>query len=232
MKGTQGTPVRLKYNKLGKIRWIGHRDVARAMERAFRVVQLPLAFTEGFSPHPKVSFGLALSTGHESEAEYLDLVLAEDVDLDVIPDAISDALPAGMAVVGVERLVDRAPALQEAVTAVSWHVELAPGADTCERIAAGLAAPALETMRRRKGREVVEDVRPVICSINVHDDTTVDMELHTQPRSAKPGEVLAAIGGLTEVRALRTHQWIERDGARLEPLDADTRPRASQEVRA
>ena len=48
------------------------------------------------------------------------------------------------------------------------------------------------------------------------------MELNTQPRGAKPGEVLAAIGGLTEVRALRTHQWIEHDGARQEPLDADT----------
>ncbi len=115
MKRHRGVPIRLKYEKLGKIRWIGHRDVARAMERAFRVVQLPLAFTEGFSPHPKVSFGLALSTGHESEAEYLDLVLAEDVDVDRIPALISDALPTGMAVVGAQRLVDRAPALQEAV---------------------------------------------------------------------------------------------------------------------
>jgi radical SAM-linked protein len=231
MKGTDGIPIRLKYNKLGKIRWIGHRDVARAMERAFRVVQLPLAFTEGFSPHPKVSFGLALSTGHESEAEYLDLVLADDVDLDALPEMISEALPTGMAVVGAERLVDRAPALQEAVTAVTWKVDLAPIAQTRERIAAGLAAPTLVTSRRRKGRDVVEDVRPVIRSIDVHDDTTVEMELHTQPRSAKPGEVLAAIGGLTELRALRTHQWIERDGARLEPLDADTRPRAAK-VRA
>jgi radical SAM-linked protein len=222
MKSTSGMPVRLKYEKLGKIRWIGHRDVARAMERAFRVVQLPLAFTEGFSPHPKVSFGLALSTGHESEAEYLDLVLAEDVDLDEIPAAISGALPAGMAVVGARRLVDRAPALQEAVTAVAWRVEIAPRAGTRDQIAAGLAARTLETMRHRKGRDVLEDVRPVIRSIDVHDDTTVDMELHTQPRSAKPGEVLAAIGDITEVRALRTHQWIERDGARLEPLDADT----------
>src|SRR2546429_5096695 len=103
------------------------------MERAFRVVQLPLAFTEGFSPHPKVSFGLALSTGHESEAEYLDFVLAEDVDIDMLPPTISEALPTGIAVVGAERLVDRAPALQEAVTAVNWRVEIAPAADARER---------------------------------------------------------------------------------------------------
>jgi radical SAM-linked protein len=228
MRGTTGIPVRIKYGKLGKIRWIGHRDVARAMERAFRVVQLPLAFTEGFSPHPKVSFGLALSTGHESEAEYLDLVLAEDVDLDMLPPTISEALPTGIAVVGAEHLVDRAPALQEAVTAVKWRVEIAPSPHARERIAAGLEASALETTRRRKGREVREDVRPVIRSVVVQDDATVEMELNTQPRSAKPGEVLAAIGGLTEVRALRTHQWIERDGARLEPLDADTRRRTPE----
>jgi radical SAM-linked protein len=232
VRGTTGTPVRLQYEKLGKIRWIGHRDVARALERAFRVVRLPLAFTEGFSPHPKVSFGLALSTGHESVAEYLDLVLAEDVDVDGLLEPISDALPEGMAVVGAELLVDRAPALQEAVTAVEWRVQIEPNAGARDRIAAGLEATALPTMRRRKGRDVLEDVRPVIRSLDICDESTVEMELHTQPRSAKPGEVLAAIGGLTEVRALRTHQWIERDGTRLAPLAADTRPRAPQEVRA
>jgi len=232
MRGGAFNPVRLRYAKHGKIRWISHRDVARALERAFRITELPLAFTEGFSPRPKVSFGLALSTGHESEAEYLDLVLAEDVDVDRIPALISDALPTGMAVVGAQRLVDRAPALQEAVTSVAWRVEIAAGAGTRDRIAAGLAAPTLPTMRHRKGRDVLEDVRPVIRSIDVHDDTTVDIELHTQPRSAKPGEVLAAIGGITEVRALRTHQWIERDGARLHPLTADTRPRELEGARA
>jgi radical SAM-linked protein len=232
MKGGAVCPVRLRYSKLGKVRWIGHRDVARAMERAFRVAELPLAFSQGFSPHPLVSFGLALGTGHESDAEYLDLVLAHDVEPDTLCAPISHALPDGIDVTGAARLVDRAPALQEAVTAVRWLVEIDPTADASERLAAGLAAPALETTRRRKGREVVEDVRPVVRSANMRDATTVEMELNTQPRGAKPGDVLAAIGGLTEVRARRTHQWIERDGARCEPLDADTtRPRV-QEARA
>ena len=230
MRGTAGTPVRLQYTKVGKVRWIGHRDVARSLERAFRIVQLPLAFTEGFSPHPKVSFGLALSTGHESEGEYLDLVLAEDIDIDAMLAPLTEALPEGMAVVGAARLVDRAPALQEAVTVVSWQVEIVPCPDAADRITAGLAATELPTARRRKGRDITEDVRPVIRSLRLRSEenggsTTVEMELNTQPRSAKPGEILTAIGGLSEVRALRTHQWIERDGARLHPLTADTRPR-------
>ena len=224
MRGGAVNPIRLQYSKVGKIRWISHRDIARALERAFRIVELPLAFSEGFSPRPRVSFGLALSTGHESVAEYVDLVLAELVDLDALPEQLTAALPEGMAVTGAVLLAERVPALQEAVTSVEWQVEIEPGVDAHERVRAGLVATELVTTRHRKGREVVEDVRPVVRSITVIDDTTIAMELNTQPRSAKPGEVLAAIGGLTEVRALRTHQWIERDGARQEPLDADTRP--------
>jgi radical SAM-linked protein len=244
VRGSAANPVRLRYTKLGKVRWISHRDVARALERAFRVVALPLAFSEGFSPRPRVSFGLALSTGHESDAEYVDLVLADAIDLDPLPALISAALPEGMAVVGAVALAERAPALQEAVTCVEWRVDVVhhdltavDPAQLRDRVAAALALPALETTKRRKGRDVVEDVRPVIRRITVCDELStiplplggtpvvVEMEMSTQPRGAKPGEVLAALGDFTEIRARRTHQWIERDGARQEPLDADTRPR-------
>jgi len=247
MRGDTGFPVRLRYTKRGKVRWISHRDVARAMERAFRITELPLAFSAGFSPHPKVSFGLALSTGHESDSEYLDLEFVREVDLDALPELLSEALPEGMAVIGAESLVERAPALQEVVTAVEWRVEVVNGdgvpvtaSELRSRIEVALDAAALPTERRRKGRPVTEDVRPVITHIDVVECerdgeviAEVSMELSTQPRSAKPGEVLAAIahvsgapGGLVEARTLRTHQWIERDGTRLEPHDADTRPRA------
>jgi radical SAM-linked protein len=245
MRGSTGYPVRLRYTKRGKIRWISHRDVARALERAFRITQLPLAFTEGFSPRPKVSFGLALSTGHESEAEYLDLEFLHPVDLRELPALLTTALPEGMEIVDAVPLSERAPALQEAVTAVEWQVGVAhndgsPVASEDVRmcVEAALAVEALPAERRRKGRIVTEDVRPVIRRIDVPDangDTEIVMELSTQPRSAKPGEILAAIayvahlpGGLTEVRALRTHQWIERDGTRCEPQDADTRPHAPE----
>ena len=240
MRGGAFFPVRLQYTKLGKIRWIGHRDVARALERAFRIAELPLAFSEGFSPHPKVSFGLALSTGHESEAEYVDLVLAEALEVDTLPGVLTPALPDGIAIVGAAALVERAPALQEAVTSCDWLVEVArldgrpvDRAELGEQAEAVLAFPEIMVTKRRKGREVTEDIRPVIRHLTVCDTApvTLAMELHTQPRSARPGEVLAAFGELSEVRALRTHQWIERDGARQEPLDADTRP-CVQEARA
>jgi radical SAM-linked protein len=238
VKGGALFPVRLQYTKRGKVRWISHRDVARAFERAFRIARLPLAFTEGFSPRPKVSFGLALSTGYESDAEYLDVEFVTDVDLDTLAAVVSDALPAGIDVTAAVALVERAPALMDVVTSVEWRVVVAhddgtpvDGAGFASIVDGALALPALETTRRRKGREVVEDVRPVIARTEVHDNVCL-MELRTQPRSAKPGDVLAGIasaaavqGGLAEAHVLRTHQWIERDGARHEPLSADTRPR-------
>ena len=112
MRGDSGFPVRIRFAKRGKVRFISHRDVARAFERAFRIEQLPLAFTEGFSPRPKVSFGLALSVGHESDAEYLDVELTEAVDTASLAERLTPALPEGMPATGAVRLIERGPALQ------------------------------------------------------------------------------------------------------------------------
>ncbi len=110
--------LRVRFAKLGKIRWTSHRDTARMWERAFRRVGLPLAYTNGFSPRPKVSFGLALPTGHESVAEYLDLELAADAGVEVgsLPSLLSAALPAGVDVQAVAAIDERAPSLQEEVS--------------------------------------------------------------------------------------------------------------------
>jgi radical SAM-linked protein len=176
MRGDTGFPVRVRYSKQGKVRWISHRDVARAFERALRIEQLPLAFTLGFSPRPKVSFGLALSTGYESEAEYLDLELSAPVDLEPLPARLTAALPIGLEVDAVVELEERAPALQEAVAAVTWRVEVTDddGQPVSEEILRALvagarSAPVLEVTQVRKGRSSVSDVAPAIRRLEVLD---------------------------------------------------------------
>ena len=144
MRGDNGFPVRVRFSKHGKVRFVGHRDVARAFERAFRIVGLPLSFTLGFSPRPKVSFGLALSVGHESDAEYLDVELSEPIDLEGLPERSPRRSAGGIVVTGVAALADRAPALQEAVTAV----ELAAGGDGAGRRSAGTARGGAPRGRR------------------------------------------------------------------------------------
>jgi len=237
VRATDGFPVRVRFTKRGKVRFISHRDVARGFERAFRIEDLPLAFTLGFSPRPKVSFGLALSVGHESIAEYLDVELREPVETGAWPERLSAALPEGIDVTGVAPLADRAPALQEAVTLVEYQVVVADADGgpvdrdlLSSAVTRGLTSDSLLVTRTRKGRESVDDIRPAIvaCTLirsELDEAPALELTLSTQSRGARPREVLDALSHdgivLTEHRAIRTAQWIERDGARLEPLEAD-----------
>ena len=118
--------VRLRFSKLGKVRWTSHRDVARMWERAFRRASVPVALSEGFSPRPKVSFGLALSTGHESLGEYLDVELVPGtiLDLDELPDRLTPALPVGLDVQAAVALDGRVTSLQQEVTSCSWRIDV------------------------------------------------------------------------------------------------------------
>lgn len=224
--------VRLRFSKMGKIRFTSHRDVARMWERALRRASLPVAYTEGFSPRPKLSFGLALSTGAESLGEYLDVDLAADrcdVDIDELPARLSPELPVGIDVQRAAALEPGAVSLQEAVNSCTWRIEVgcaAPGR-LDELVAAALAADQLVVTRERKGRRVTDDLRPAILSLVASDGTTrgggeLVAELATHPRSLRPSELLVALdpsgSQLEERRVCRTHQWMLVDGAPQEPL--------------
>jgi radical SAM-linked protein len=227
----------LRFAKHGPVRFISHRDVARAFERAFRIAELPLAFTAGFSPHPKVSFGPALAVGYESDAEYLDLELVHDVDHDGLVAAVTDGLPEGMAVTGLALLADRAPSLQESISALGYRVELA-GVDPAElagRIAAFTGRDHLEVRVSRKGEERIDDIRPSVLSLTQPhpDEASIVVEVATRPRTLRVADVVNGLrvvssdhAPLVERRVVRTHQWIERGGARHEPLDVDRRSEA------
>jgi radical SAM-linked protein len=231
--------VRIRFVKLGKIRWTSHRDVARMWERAFRRVQLPVAYSAGYSPRPKVSFGLALPTGHESVAEYLDVELVEEPDFDVytLPDRLSAALPAGVDVSAAELINPGTPSLQEDVTSCTWRWAAAPkeqldppGEDEmAARVAAVLGASSVVVTRTRKGEELTDDIRAGILTLqllgpvgpNPAHGTWLEAELACQPRVLRPSEVLVALDASLEERHVRRlHQWILRDGARREPLEA------------
>ena len=230
--------ARFRFSKLGKVRWTSHRDLARMWERAFRRVELRLAYTEGFSPRPKVSFGLALPTGAESVCEYLDVELAdgEQPDVAALPGRLSPALPVGIDVLAAT-VVEEKGSLQEIVTSCRWEIEAAStGADLpslADKVAQALAADSLLVTRVRKGQSTTDDVRPGILSLAVLDDGRLEGELATQGRGLRPTELLTAIDpGLEPVRVLRTHQWIQRDGAKWEPivlpLDATAAPHAER----
>jgi radical SAM-linked protein len=225
--------VRFRFTKLGKVRWTSHRDVARMWERALRRAGLPVAYSEGFSPRPKISFGLALPTGHESVAEYLDVDLGEPVEPITLPGRLSPALPVGIDVTAAAVVERSADSLQHEVTSSSWLVQGDARDGLAARIDEVLAASEVVVTRERKGRPVTDDIRPAIRSLVLEPGHTLTCELATQPRGVRPAELLAVLGiEFEDCLVRRTHQWIERDGARREPLSLDATNAPHAGVRA
>jgi len=218
--------LRARFTKLGRVRWTSHRDVARMWERALRRARVPVAYTAGFSPRPRLSFGLALPTGCESLAEYVDVALAEALAPADLATLLVGLFPEGVDVAAVAAVEPGGPSLQEEVSSCSWEIEV-PGMtpDTlAEAIGRVLDADALPLRRERKGRDVVDDLRPSVLALSCcrADGAGVQLcaELATRPRGVRPSE-LARVMGVELGLARRTCQWIERDGSRREPLLAD-----------
>jgi len=232
--------VRVRFAKQGKVRFTSHRDLARIWERALRRAEIPIAYTEGFSPRPKLSFGLALSTGHESLGEYLDVALRDAQDLvavERLPALLGPVLPAGIEVQSAVALPPGADSLQQVVTSCTWHIEVGdvtpPDAEV--GVSRALAATELTVTRERKGQPVTDDVRPAIVDLRIlgpvdevvaplaprtANGTALEAELATQPRGLRPAELIAAIDPTWVVaRVTRIHQWTQAGGARHEVID-------------
>ncbi len=228
--------VRVRFAKRGKLRFLSHRDLARLWERSLRRAAVPVAYSEGFSPRPRLHFGLALSTGYESLAEYLDVVLTPDATLtpDDLLEAVAPCLPAGITPEVAIAIEPGTSSLQQTVTSCGWQLEVVgPSREQAEAaIARAMAATELPIRVERKGTEVPLDARPAVVTLELAglDGPPPDVptlptsavliaELATQPRSLRPAELVRALDPTwTEGRVLRTHQWTLVDGARREPI--------------
>ena len=202
--------LRVRYAKRGRLRFTSHRDFARAFERALRRAAIPMAYSAGFSPHPKISYAGAAPTGVASEAEYLEIGLAERREADSVRDALDEALPAGLAILEVVEAAP--PALADRLEASHWRIEL-PGvapADAEAAVAAFLAvseAPVEKVMK--DGRRTVDARGPVVAvrvSESAKSDESglcaiLDLVVRHATPTVRPDDVLTA---LRQVGALTT----------------------------
>lgn len=245
---------RIGYAKLGKVRFLGHRDVARLWERTLRKAGVPVAMSSGFTPRARLSFGLALPTGAESLIELLDVLVdpAGEIDVEGWKRAIHSSLPTGFSLTyfGVN---DSRVSLQESVVASSWLLAV-DHPDVDEAVDRVRTSATVMIERERKGEMHVDDIRPGILELEVLDSGQLDrlvaaMEpqpdiaripagsvtvvralLTTSGRGIRPTELMKALVPGEEpwdrlVRVLRTRQWIEREGQRVDVLsDAMAHP--------
>jgi radical SAM-linked protein len=194
--------VRLRYAKRGRLRFTSHRDFARAFERALRRAQVPMGYSAGFSPHPKISYVGAAPTGVASEAEYLEIGLARAVDVEALRAAIDAALPDGLDI--IEAVPAGPGSLPERMHASAWRIELpgvsAAAAETA--VTALLACAELGVERATKDGTRTVDARSPIVSAVVSARTgapgeaaraILDLVVRQATPAVRPDDVLAAL---------------------------------------
>ncbi|HEX2706364.1 MAG TPA: TIGR03936 family radical SAM-associated protein [Candidatus Lustribacter sp.] len=225
--------LRVRYAKRGRLRFSSSRDFQRALERALRRAEVPMAFSAGFHPHPRISYANAAPTGAASEAEYFEISLTRRVEPEVVRAALDQALPVGLDIVTV---VEAEPgALADLLEASDWQLELAGLGAPEVQAAVGIFLEAGQTQvtRMMKTGPRTFDVRPAVVQAMVIGSPEPNCAIlrvvvrHTTP-AVRPDDILTAlraVAGLeppTPPLVTRLAQGLLREGARLaDPLVAN-----------
>lgn len=199
--------LRIRYAKRGRLRFSSHRDFQRAFERAVRRAGVPVAFSAGFSPHPRISYANAAPTGIGSEAEYLEIALTRTCDVEQVRAVLDAALPVDLDV--VEVIEARSPDFAERFEASVWRIECfdIDVAAVEEAVAALLAADEVQVSRLTKQGVRTFDVRHAVLGLGVGSSFDANCAIlrlvvrHTTP-AVRPDDVLQAltsVGSLTMV---------------------------------
>lgn len=217
--------LRVRYAKRGPARFTSHRDFSRALERALRRASIPMAYSSGFNPHPRISYANASPTSASTEAEYLELALSERCDPDKVKRALDDALPPGMVVMAV--IEGGGTALADLLTVSEWIVDLGD----VDVAALARAVDALKGMERYEIARMTKsglrefDVRGAVVELEVADDGTLRfVGLHQTPL-VRPDDIVTALrriepelGGATAPLLHRVSQGRWDDGHLVEPF--------------
>ncbi|WP_374727403.1 TIGR03936 family radical SAM-associated protein [Haloactinomyces albus] len=170
--------LRIRYAKRGRLRFTSHRDLARAFERALRRAGIPVAHSQGFSPHPKISWAGAVPTGAASEAEYVEVQLVERVDPELVRARLDAALPAGFDL--VEAVEADSGTLSDRLEVSRWRIELPEVSvlDLRAAVARLMAAETAEVERMTKNGRRTFDARAAVVHVEAHEHTSARAELY------------------------------------------------------
>lgn len=191
---------RIRYAKRGRMRFASHRDFQRALERALRRAAVPMAYSAGFRPHPKISYANAVPTGAASEAEYLEIGVASEISRDVLAVELDRALPDGFDI--VDAVIAGPGDLVAQLSASVWMIELPElEASSIQVPVADLLASEQILIERvtKSGRKEL-DARAAISGMRIRGNqqsdapcAIIDLVLTHATPSVRPQDVLAAL---------------------------------------
>jgi radical SAM-linked protein len=201
--------LRITFAKQNALRYTGHLDLHRIWERAARRAALPLAYSQGFHPQPKISLASALPLGFSSICEVLDMRLAEDIPLEGLQERIQAAVPTALKILDIQCVDEKLPALQTLVVEAEYEViftEPVEGARLAQQVAEMLTTSSLPRERRGKAY----DLRPLIEQVDVVIDPKGGIRLKMrlaarEGATGRPEEVIEHLGIAADtVRVERT----------------------------
>ena len=168
--------IRITFAKQGALRYTGHLDLHRLWERAARRAELPLAYSQGFHPQPKMNIAAALPLGFSSRCEILDMRLEREIPLDGLREKLQETLPTGIQVSSIEAVDDKLPPLQTLVASAEYEVTLTEAIDRSDlerRIESVMSAESI--VRERRGKTY--DLRPLIEDLKLEAGDKIFMRL-------------------------------------------------------
>lgn len=228
---------RIEFTKGDEVRFLSHLDVMKAFERAIRRAGMPIAFSEGFNPHPKMNFASALAVGVTSEAEFMDIELKENLPTTEVVKMLAKALPPGLDVKTGREVPTGAPALMSEVNRAVYQVKstleqaVDPGqvADKLKDFM-GLSEVVI-TKRTKKGLKP-KDIKPGILGVDVLIEQDIlkftILTITGSEGNVRPEEVVQAFterSGLpidcNSLYIRRLGLYVEKNGKMINPIDAE-----------
>lgn len=197
--------IQYQFKRSTPLRFLSHLDQQRLFQRAFRRANMPVEYSQGFNPHPRMSFALAMSVGLTSDGEYGEVIVSEDIDVETFISRMNQVLPNGLEITAAKICDAGVGSLSAALYKSIYRIRInvVPGTDLAALAAAiesYLALPQILIQKRnKKGKYVEKDIRPFIESIAVFADPETDKVnvkmtlIYIEQQCVKPEQILESI---------------------------------------
>lgn len=231
--------IRLRYGRREPAIWLAHLDMMRTFERAVRRAGLPVLYSQGYNPRPQLAFALPIGVGIDTLDDYVDILMSEPIDADLVVERLNRSLPAGLTALESRQVPEEGPSLMSLIAAADYRL-CGPGV--------GLAAARLFALpdsepwlaeKNSKGKTVVVDIKPLV--IILMPDGADQLEIRVKAGSSenlRPDlllQVLTKKAGLSaqdaaDTAMIRENLWLKAeagDGRLIRPFDLEPRARPS-----
>jgi radical SAM-linked protein len=182
---------RIKFIKYGRMRFIGHLDLANVFRRVLNRAKIPMAYSQGFNPHQEISFALPLSLGYYSNGEYMDIICVNPIDTKAVCESLNTFMPEGVNVLVTKEFNQGEKSSAALVKAASYSISIPDDLVlTNELISTFMAQNTIEILKKSKNNEQITDIKPDIINISIDDNNILKVTLSAGPESSLRADAL------------------------------------------